>query len=721
LEAAAQNLTAAGRQILLPIQAQHWGLAALLGAAVAAFGASPAYFPQSDTFSYYQIFHYLYSALYFHGGIPLWEPYASYGIPSAFELAFSIGPTKALVAVLGLLFHASDIKFLYFLGMGLDFMMLSLAAMAIVQEAVPGNRLAVLYVALAMVSLHYGEWSPNFGYGFCQPVLLVLLFIIRFFRTYDGVYIALCGLTLIAFTFGSPQYFIIIEGYVGALFGLCCAYVRRNELSQQALRRALRTFFSLRSIVVLLVAAGLALALWQIDKDVLSFEALVAPGRDAVTLKVPLDIYLSYAPMHPMVALTDMVTGKPFNWDVMFYIGLTGFLLLIFATLHCRRDRLAGPLLVCLAAIVAFALPNQFPVAEWAYRFAPGMDDYRHVQYSLVFAKPFAIILIAIAIANIGEKGIRGARAATLVWIGVPLLFFAVVACIETAQRDNELGAVALICLALLVVSVIWADRRPGNARYALALLAMAAVIEPVAHRVLLDWGLAARTELIRQSLPGGPKVEDWYRYPRALAYQPERRNVDLPPVPVVWNAVLYHGLWSFVGVDPCVPFARSDSYGKWVGQTLEGSGIPAMALAWGLFALPRGDVYKAFACESPKLTFEGDATAQILPTRFSANEIAVTVDASAPGLLTYSDAYHPSWKVAVDGSSQPALRTEFGFKAVALSAGVHHVVWTFEPSMNAVVLGSLGTVLAGLAPMFLLLAVPQVGRPDWICIPTNP
>src|SRR5580693_7063932 len=92
---------------------EPWALAALLGGAATAFGASSAYFPQCDAFSYYQIYHYLYSSLYFHREIPLWEPYGSYGIPTAFELAFSFGPSKALTAILGFLLRLSDIKLLY--------------------------------------------------------------------------------------------------------------------------------------------------------------------------------------------------------------------------------------------------------------------------------------------------------------------------------------------------------------------------------------------------------------------------------------------------------------------------------------------------------------------------------------------------------------------------------------------------------------------------------
>jgi hypothetical protein len=70
-------------------------LAVVCGVAMAWAGYTDAYFPQNDVFSYYQLSRYSYSYVLLNGQIPLWEPYPSYGIPSAFELAFTDGPTKA--------------------------------------------------------------------------------------------------------------------------------------------------------------------------------------------------------------------------------------------------------------------------------------------------------------------------------------------------------------------------------------------------------------------------------------------------------------------------------------------------------------------------------------------------------------------------------------------------------------------------------------------------
>jgi hypothetical protein len=53
-------------------------------------------------------------------------------------------------------------------------------------------------------------------------------------------------------------------------------------------------------------------------------------------------------------------------------------------------------------------------MAAWAYSWAPGMDLYRPVQYAISDVRPFAILMAALAIADIGQKGLSDGRAWTL-------------------------------------------------------------------------------------------------------------------------------------------------------------------------------------------------------------------------------------------------------------------------------------------------------------------
>src|SRR5216684_7807287 len=136
-------------------------LALVCGVAMAWAGYSDAYFPQNDVFSYYQLFHYTYSSALLNGQIPLWEPYASYGIPSAFELAFTFGPTKAAAALFGFLFRVTDIKALYFGAVGVDYGLIGLAAAWLARDLTGKVGPHVSLAAVLMPLSHpMGSGSP---------------------------------------------------------------------------------------------------------------------------------------------------------------------------------------------------------------------------------------------------------------------------------------------------------------------------------------------------------------------------------------------------------------------------------------------------------------------------------------------------------------------------------------------------------------------------------
>jgi hypothetical protein len=353
-----------------------WGIAAAAGLGIFLLQAWPGFYPQLDVYSYYELFHYLYSALFLDGEIPLWQPYASYGVPSAFEFAFTIGPSKALAVLIGLGLRISDIQALYFLGVGFDFALLSLAAAWIVREIAPGSRLAMIYAAVAMPALHFAEWQPNFGYGFALPMLFVILFAVRFFRSFQPAWLSMAVLVLVAFTYGSPQYFLIVEVYAAALFVLACAATHWRALAAGGLRRAATALCHPLWLLPLLPAAGLALVLWRIDRDALETLMFVVPGRDPATLRVPIDIYLTYLSPPPLPLALNLLTGRPFQPDLRYHVGLAGLALAVFAVLHLWRRPFVVPLTLPLAAIAMLGLPSLFPVARWAYYGVPGMDRF---------------------------------------------------------------------------------------------------------------------------------------------------------------------------------------------------------------------------------------------------------------------------------------------------------------------------------------------------------
>ncbi len=65
---------------------------------------------------------------------------------------------------------------------------------------------------------------------------------------------------------------------------------------------------------------------------------------------------------------------------------------------------------------------------------------------------------------------------------------------------------------------------------------------------------------------------------------------------------------------------------------------------------------------------------------RYTANEVMVDAYLENPGFLVFSDAYHPDWKVYVNGEPKKIYQTDYLIRSVFLSAGNHRLRFVFAP-----------------------------------------
>ncbi len=65
----------------------------------------------------------------------------------------------------------------------------------------------------------------------------------------------------------------------------------------------------------------------------------------------------------------------------------------------------------------------------------------------------------------------------------------------------------------------------------------------------------------------------------------------------------------------------------------------------------------------------------------YQPNCVTVQVDASSAGYLVLTDLWYPGWTCSVDGAALPIHRANYLFRAVAVPAGAHEVVFTFDPA----------------------------------------
>jgi len=91
-------------------------------------------------------------------------------------------------------------------------------------------------------------------------------------------------------------------------------------------------------------------------------------------------------------------------------------------------------------------------------------------------------------------------------------------------------------------------------------------------------------------------------------------------------------------------------------------------------------------------------------PNRFTASVIL-----DRDGYVVLSDTYYPGWRTFVDGRPQPILRADYNFRAVAVPAGTHAILFEYTPP--SVTLGLIITASAStlwLALFFALRSHPH-------------
>jgi hypothetical protein len=76
----------------------------------------------------------------------------------------------------------------------------------------------------------------------------------------------------------------------------------------------------------------------------------------------------------------------------------------------------------------------------------------------------------------------------------------------------------------------------------------------------------------------------------------------------------------------------------------------------------------------------EGDFRPALIRS-YLPNRVTVEVDGASSGYLVLTDVWYPGWTCTVDGWQARLFRGDFLFRAVAVPAGSHTVVFTFAPA----------------------------------------
>ncbi len=95
----------------------------------------------------------------------------------------------------------------------------------------------------------------------------------------------------------------------------------------------------------------------------------------------------------------------------------------------------------------------------------------------------------------------------------------------------------------------------------------------------------------------------------------------------------------------------------------------------------PDADLRRTVLLEKPPPDFvPGGAGGTARIASYRNTEVTVETEAAAPSILVLNDAWHPWWRVCVDGAPAGLLKANVLFRAVAVPAGRHTVRFAFRP-----------------------------------------
>ncbi len=98
--------------------------------------------------------------------------------------------------------------------------------------------------------------------------------------------------------------------------------------------------------------------------------------------------------------------------------------------------------------------------------------------------------------------------------------------------------------------------------------------------------------------------------------------------------------------------------------------------------------------------------------TRYTANAVDISVNATSPGWVVLTDVWYPGWQAKVDGLDVPVEQADYAYRAIKVETGQHTISMQFRPnSWTTGRLISLLSALAVIGGLAVLLAWPWIKR----------
>ncbi len=675
-----------------------------------------------DTLYSFVLFHLAYSEFFFNRELLQWLPFSTYGVQNDFLGISLLSPANYFVGIIGGILKIRSVLLLYKISLFLE-QLIFLAGMYALSKSLFKNKATIAVVCISSIgsTVLLTQIGLNFRFYYCIP--LAIYFLRLFLTKYKPQFLVLTLNILILSVLGSAPYCAVIIFFE---FFLIFIFLLPSHC------RDLRRFLDIKRkdvIVTGILLIGLALvtyAFFYISLHLNDFTEILSSGRDPVTKKTPLDVFLTYGGQVRFKKFLDLFVPKYFTHyfsDMSLYIGLIPLPFIIYGISKARN-----PMWYALATtVVVMGLFSLGGIVSRAfYYIVPGMKYYRHIGLTIGSFKMFLPLLAGFGIDYLLERSDtkifsfwRAVISVTL--FGGGIMYYVITNYVSRNPGSTKNVALAYVFLVLgiiLILSMVY--KKFLAKKHFILVLVVSVCFEIIGYQAIVD----TRFHKLIKEIP-----ED-FKTVKRYAFQQERSILEADQSKAgVLNVLevqkkhfaLYALYYNFLQWDTCASSLRVDYINAYVASLIRlRDGVIDL---WKIVLPADRLVLNSIGCQSKKLRLttnvifakDEDGVKEFLASNENVEDVVIlnnvpedvqkgwinysrtegkimvedfssngiSIDVSIPensgAWLYYADAYHPAWRAFVNGIPVPIAQANIGFKAIRLAKGESKVRFIYD------------------------------------------
>ncbi len=709
-----------------------------------------------DTLFVFQTFYAAYNNLFLHGELAEWLPYGSYGFPFYYFQIIYFSPAQYFSAFLGWILGVRDINFLFKFSLLLEQWILLLGTYKLAQTLFR-RKASVFFVSLAVIGSSLWMVQINWNFRLYAFLPLILFLLKRFFETTHPYWLWLSGLTFVFAQIGVPPYFGVYQSLVLLFFFLVEA--RIHPLWWHSLGKKTWGNGGLFFLFVMLASFYLYFVLHGLD----SIHSSV-PGRFSHSLAVLPSNFLSGDSDTGLSKFLGFLTATGFDKDTAIYMGFLSILFVLYALLTVKTRWALALGGLCLF-LFCFSLGDTAFVARGIYDLFPPIRFARYIGNLSSLMRIFVLFLAGYGVDQFLTSQVQKKERSPVVsgrliflitaWSGLGLFLVAGLSHLVRPFIPEFSLSFFLITCFLTLIALCLLTWRPGSLHRQGVILCLFLALDLFSYHCLF--------------LSSWPKHWQWI-HPIALKvspfpFQPKRdlkRNLN-PRMKEAEKIIrqsrfcLSAEAFAFLLFDPATHRQYPNFYRIKQIHELLNLKFPEFYTAQSfedfLNSPEISNFIAVFGVSKPKLRFvpevlfanDHDQARELVlkapdlrdllilenvspalkehwkrfPTqysedtlqvrRFSFNQLSLVARVTSPhgNWLYYADAYHPDWKVWVDGKHTEVYPADLAFKALYLPPGQHRVLFKFCGG----IMGFLAHAIALASVLFISVILWAIGR----------